>query len=75
MPLYEYECAKGHRFETLRPIDQRNEPIHCSVCRGLARKVISKPAWWQMGWGFLKNLSLKSEPAPNDAGYHPKWDS
>lgn len=75
MPFYEYECQKGHRFEMRRDIDQRNDTIHCDICRGIARLVVSRPAAWQRGWGFLKALSEKSESAPNDAGYYPKWDS
>lgn len=73
MPLYEYECPEGHKFEKIRPIDQRNDPIHCQECHGLARLLISKTHWY-MGWKFLKGLAEKSPPAPNDAGYHPEWD-
>lgn len=41
MPLYEYECANGHRFEVLRPMDRRDEPIRCDKCRGKARPLMS----------------------------------
>lgn len=75
MPIYEYECLNGHRFEMRRDIDQRTDPVRCNECRGLGRLVVSKPASWQRGWGFLKDLALKSKPAPNDAGYYPEWDS
>ena len=31
MPLYEYECAKGHRFEAIQKVSER--PLKkCSVC-------------------------------------------
>lgn len=29
MPLYDWECAHGHRFEKVVPIEHRNEPIPC----------------------------------------------
>lgn len=39
MPIYEYECADGHRFEELRSIEERynsvcpvcNEPVHILI--------------------------------------------
>lgn len=74
MPIYEYECPEGHRFEVLRPMDRRNDPIHCQECRSLCRLLIS-PSNWFMGWKFLKAKSEKSPPAPNDAGYYPEWDA
>ena len=74
MPLYEYECVNGHRFEAIRPMERRGDPIHCDKCRGLAHLVMSRTHWY-MGWKFLKEVSRKSEPAPNDAGYHADWDS
>ena len=74
MPIYEYECPNGHITEELKPIEYRHIPVLCH-CQRLADLVISRPGAWQRGWKFLKELSLKSEPAPNDAGYYPKWDS
>ncbi len=73
MPLYEYVCQKGHRFEAIRPIERRNEPIRCEKCRGLARLMMSR-LHWTMGWGFLRGISERAEEAPNDAGYYPEWD-
>lgn len=76
MPLYEYECARGHRFEVIRPIKSRHEPILCNQCpdRSIAHLVISRTHWY-MGWDFLKAATRRSAPAPNDAGYHPEWDA
>lgn len=35
MPLYEYECQDCHRvFETIRPMNQADEPIPCAACGG-----------------------------------------
>jgi putative FmdB family regulatory protein len=42
MPLYEYECAKGHRFETIQKVSER--PLKkCALCSGGARRAISQP--------------------------------
>lgn len=41
MPLYEYECTQAHRFEVIRPIDDRDQPIRCQKCRGIARLLMS----------------------------------
>lgn len=42
MPLYEYECAKGHRFEAIQRIS--DEPLkRCRHCLSLARRTISQP--------------------------------
>jgi len=42
MPLYEYECAKGHRFETVQKVKQR--PLtKCSVCSARAKRILSQP--------------------------------
>lgn len=32
MPLYEYECEDGHRFEELRHRDERNNVV-CPQCK------------------------------------------
>ncbi len=42
MPLYEYECAKGHRFEAMQKVKER--PLtKCSFCSARAQRVISQP--------------------------------
>jgi putative FmdB family regulatory protein len=42
MPLYEYECAKGHRFEAIQKV--REKPLKkCTVCPAAARRAISQP--------------------------------
>ena len=42
MPLYEYECAKGHRFEAIQKVGER--PLKkCAVCSAPARRAISQP--------------------------------
>ena len=40
MPLFEYVCQCGNKFEAIMPIDQRDE-AQCPGCGGLARKKLS----------------------------------
>ena len=42
MPLYEYECTGGHRFETMQKVKER--PLtKCPVCSAPAKRVLSRP--------------------------------
>jgi len=42
MPLYEYECAKGHRFEAIQKVAEK--PLKkCALCSAAARRAISQP--------------------------------
>lgn len=42
MPLYEYECANGHRFEAIQKVTEK--PFgRCSICSTRARRAISQP--------------------------------
>jgi putative FmdB family regulatory protein len=42
MPLYEYECARGHRFEVIQKVSAK--PLRrCSVCSAATRRAISQP--------------------------------
>ena len=42
MPLYEYECARGHRFEVVQKATEKTV-TKCAVCSAKARRVISRP--------------------------------
>jgi len=42
MPLYEYECTKGHCFETIQKVKEK--PLtKCSVCSASVKRVLSQP--------------------------------
>jgi putative FmdB family regulatory protein len=42
MPLYEYQCAKGHRFEAIQKLTEK--PLtRCQLCSAKARRAISQP--------------------------------
>lgn len=71
MPLYEYECPIHGKFDKLNPIGKHSEFERCPQCGLASQRQVSSFSWY-MGWKHLANV--KSEPAPNDAGYHPKWD-
>ena len=54
MPLYEYECERGHRFE--RIVKYSDPPIDvCPKCGAAARKLMSSPAIQFKGSGFYIN--------------------
>jgi putative FmdB family regulatory protein len=42
MPLYEYECARGHRFEAVQKVTDKPAG-KCAVCSAKAHRVISRP--------------------------------
>jgi putative FmdB family regulatory protein len=42
MPLYEYECRNGHRFETIQK--SSDQPLRrCSICTVPVKRAISQP--------------------------------
>lgn len=65
MPLYEYECAKGHHFEEIQKF--ADPPIsQCPMCSSKAKRLLSKSnfALKGDGWhrdGYAKNIKNKSE--------------
>ena len=42
MPLYEYECVKGHRFEAIQKVTDK-ALRRCDVCARPAKRAISQP--------------------------------
>ena len=60
MPLYEYECERGHRFE--RIVKFSDPPIDvCPECRAPVRKLMSSPAIQFKGSGFYITDYAKKE--------------
>lgn len=43
MPVYEYECAKGHRFERVRSFKEEIDSSRCPTCGKQAKLVPSLP--------------------------------
>jgi putative FmdB family regulatory protein len=51
MPLYEYECDAGHRFELIRKFS--DPPLEaCPTCGAAVHKLFSSPAIQFKGSGF-----------------------
>lgn len=43
MPLYEYQCAGGHREVAFRRFVERTDPLDCPACGGAMGPIISAP--------------------------------
>lgn len=42
VPIYEYECTGGHRFEAIQKASEK--PLkRCSICSASAKRAISQP--------------------------------
>jgi putative FmdB family regulatory protein len=42
MPLYEYECSKGHHFEAIQKVSDK--PLRrCMTCAAAAKRALSRP--------------------------------
>jgi putative FmdB family regulatory protein len=70
MPIYEYDCARCGRFETLQKISAPPLRKH-EACGSPARKVMSASAFALKGSGFHAADSRKKAPAcdaPRGAG-------
>jgi len=51
MPLYEYECEAGHRFEKIQKFS--DPPIEtCPTCGKSVHKLVSSPAFHLKGTGW-----------------------
>lgn len=63
MPLYEYECDAGHRFERIQKFS--DPPIEkCPVCGKPVHRLISSPAIQFKGSGwYVTDYARKSEKA------------
>jgi len=67
MPVYEFECSKGHITEKLVPMGTKNTP--CTKCKKTARKILSTctfelkgGGWYADGYSSTKSkVSKKSD--------------
>jgi putative FmdB family regulatory protein len=54
MPVYEYECTKGHQFEAEQRISDK--PLtRCRICRAKARRLISRTSFVLKGGGWYSD--------------------
>jgi putative FmdB family regulatory protein len=71
MPLYEYECAAGHRFELIRKF--ADPPLEkCPTCGEPVHKLFSSPAIQFKGSGFYITDYAKKEQTPASPGGESK---
>lgn len=43
MPLYPFECTRGHRFDLMRAIARRDEQATCATCGHPAQRALAAP--------------------------------
>ena len=67
MPIYEYQCDNGHRYERAEGFDAPTEQ-RCERCGGSSRRVISLPAVIFKGSGFYSTDNRKSSTVSDDGG-------
>ena len=73
MPLYEYECTKGHRFEKIEPYTAKTVQ-KCPKCGAKAERLLAAPAIQFKGSGWYvtdyagKKSEGSSDSAPGTAG-------
>ena len=54
MPIYVYECDKGHEFEETQSI--KDQPLKvCNICDGEVRRVITNVSFILKGGGWYKD--------------------
>ena len=83
MPLYEYECEAGHRFELIRKFS--DGPLEkCPTCGAPVHKLISSPAFQFKGTGWYvtdyakkdgaaaSTTDSKADPSAKDANKNEK---
>jgi putative FmdB family regulatory protein len=63
MPLYEYECENGHRFEVIQKFSDPLVDI-CPTCGAVVHKLMSSPAIQFKGTGWYITDYAKKDSAP-----------
>ena len=68
MPLYEYECEDGHRFERIQRFS--DPPVeNCQVCQKPVRKLLSSPAIQFKGSGwYITDYAKKKSGSADSSG-------
>jgi putative FmdB family regulatory protein len=66
MPIYEYECGKGHKTERFFRIKERKKFIECPECKERAKRAVTRHSAFESApkWindevrGSLQDLSV-----------------
>jgi putative FmdB family regulatory protein len=77
MPIYEYKCKKGHKFDVMQSFS--DDPVaSCEVCGAPVQKVLHSPAIHFKGKGFYstdygsRKRSRELKDAAEGTGTHAK---
>ena len=75
VPLYEYECENGHRFEVIQKFS--DPPLErCSRCGAPVQKLQSAPAFQFKGSGwYITDYARKDQAKGPDAKAKPAAES
>jgi putative FmdB family regulatory protein len=66
VPLYEYECENGHRFEEIQKFS--DPPLEkCTTCGAPVHKLMSSPAFQFKGTGWYVTDYAKKDTSPAGA--------
>lgn len=60
LPLYEFECKCGEKFEAFKSIDDRHN-ANCPKCGNLVKKVMSA-ANFSVGWRLTERSHTRFGP-------------
>lgn len=52
MPIYLYECPRGHQTEELRKVDGRHDPVSCPQCGKASTLVVTGAHLDNLGMGL-----------------------
>ncbi|MSO44585.1 MAG: zinc ribbon domain-containing protein [Thermoleophilia bacterium] len=69
MPVYDYRCEKGHRFDAFQGMTEK--PLKkCEECGAKVERVLHAPAIHFKGSGF-HNTDYNTKPRPVESGSAP----
>ncbi len=67
MPIYEYECPNGHRFEVIQKFDDPSVEV-CTECGQPVQRLISSPAIQFKGSGWYITDYARKGDSSSESG-------
>jgi len=75
MPIYEYECPNGHRFEVIQKFDDAPVEV-CTECGAPVQRLISSPAIQFKGSGwYITDYARKGDSSSESSSKSTSTDS
>jgi len=74
MPIYEYRCTSGHKFEAFQSMAD-DSLTACEVCEAPVERVLSAPAIHFKGSGFYTTDYAKKGAANSNSNGESKGES